>query len=109
MIILQETSSPQTIKVVPRTLQADSMVLTLEGAGTSETVNISPSIDRYFLDITEVFNIKEGNTYSVEIFNGSETIYKGLIYCTNQAIDNYSINNGEYVQNETNNDFIIID
>jgi len=36
------------------------------------------------------------------IKQGDELIYRDKVFCTNQAIGTYSVNNGEYVQNDQN-------
>ena len=107
MIILEEIGTAQTFKIIPRELVADSMVILNELTDVSETYAITPTVDRYYLVIDEVLNLKEGNFYTLEVKNGSEIVYKGKIFCTNQSISTYSVNNNEYTNVTTDNDFII--
>ena len=46
--------------------------------------------------------ISEFNTENREI------VYKDKIFCTSQNLDNYSINNGDYTQHSSNNDYITL-
>jgi hypothetical protein len=106
MIILEETGTAQTFKVVPRELVADSMVITNELTDVSETYLITPTVDRYYLVIEEVLNLKEGNFYTLTVLNSTDVVYKGKIFCTNQSISTYSVNNNEYTSYSSTNDYV---
>ena len=106
MIILEEIGTAQTFKIIPRELFADSMVILNELTDVSETYLITPTVDRYYLVIEEVLNLKEGNFYTLEVKNGSEIVYKGKIFCTNQSISTYSVNNNEYTSYSSTNDYV---
>lgn len=109
MIILRESLLSQSFKFIPRTLSADSMVITDEAENTSDTIAITPVADRYYLSVSEVLTLVEGRFYTLTVLNGTEVVYKDKIFCTNQVVKDYTINKDEYVQNETNNEFVIID
>jgi hypothetical protein len=74
------------------------MVILNELTDVSETYLITPTADRYYLVIEEVLNLKEGNFYTLEVKNGSEIVYKGKIFCTNQSTSYSSTN--DYVTYE---------
>ena len=107
MIILKEQATSQTFNIIPRYYTADSMVITNETSGEATTYAITPTVTSYYLTITDIVDLKEGNFYTLKVLNGSEIVYRDKIYCTNQVIENYTINNGEYVENTTDNDYII--
>lgn len=109
MIILLESVLSQTFKFIPRSLDADSMVIEDDAENTSVTIDITPSVDRYYLSVSEVLTLVEGRFYTLKVLNGLEVVYKDKIFCTNQTVSSYSINDNEYVQHSTNNDFVIID
>ena len=106
-MILKELLTSQTFKIVPRELAADSMTFTHEETGVITTYAITPTIDRYYLVISKIIALKENHFYKLTVYNGADVVYKGKVYCTNQTIESYSINNGEYVQSSSNNDYII--
>lgn len=106
MIVLEESTSSQTFKVIPRELDATSMVITNELTDVSVTYNINPTVDRYYLVITSTIALKENNFYKLRLLNGLDTVYLGKIYCTNQPVATYSVNNGEYTTYSSNNDYI---
>lgn len=117
MIVLKEQATSQTFKFIPRSYTADSMVIEEEGTSIDETYSITPSRVDYsdnadsegtYLQVSKIVNLKEDRFYTLKVLNGTDVIYKDRIFCTNQTVSTYSINNGEYVENSTNNDFIII-
>ena len=107
MIILKELATSQTFKVIPRTLAATSMTFTHEETGTVLTYSISPTIDRYYLSISKIVVLKDNHFYTLNILNGTDVIYTDKVFVTNQSIATYSINNGEYVQSSSNNDYVV--
>jgi len=107
MIVLQEIGTSQTFKIVPRELSADSMTFTHEETGVILTYAITPTTDRYYLSISKIVVLKENHFYKLTVYNGADVVYKDKVYCTNQTIETYSINNGEYIQNSSSNDYII--
>lgn len=109
MIILLESVLSQTFKFIPRSLDADSMIIEDDAENTSVTIDITPSVDRYYLSVSEVLTLVEGRFYTLKVLNGLDVVYKDKIFCTNQTVSSYSINDNEYVQHSTNNDFVIIE
>jgi hypothetical protein len=106
MIILQETGIAQEFKIIPRELVADSMTLTSETTGEAVTYVITPTIDRYYLVINEIVALKENNFYTIEVKNASEIVYKDKIFCTNQTVSDFSVNNNEFTTYSSDNDYI---
>ena len=106
MVILKEQSASQSFKIIPRVNDADSIIIT--GAEGSNTVAFTPTYDLYYMVIAGVFALKQGQQYTFSVMNESNIVYKGRIFCTNQAIDNYSINTNTYTETVSNNDFIIL-
>lgn len=50
----------------------------------------------------------DGHTYRMNAYDvDGNTLYRDKVICTNQSIENYSVNNGDYVANTTTNDFVI--
>jgi len=85
------------------------MLITDEIENETITVPIVSSvISSYTNSITAVFNLKESRSYMLTLKQGSEIIYRDKIYCTDNPVVNYSINEGEYVSHTSNNEFIVI-
>jgi hypothetical protein len=85
------------------------MLITDEIENKTITVPIVTSVNTgYHNYITAAFTLKEARSYLITLKQGSEIIYRDKIYCTNQAVTNYTINAGEYVSHTSNNEFIVI-
>ena len=108
MIILQESASPQTFKFIPRELEATSMVIHDEATNTDATINITPSVVDYYLEVIETLTLIKGRTYTIKVLNGTDEVFYDKLFCTNQTLGDYSISDGEYIANTTTNEFVII-
>ena len=109
MIVLSTTTNDQTFNFVPRKSQYNTMLITDEIENETITVPIvSSAINSYTNSITAAFNLKESRSYMLTLKQGSEIIYRDKIYCTDNPVVNYSINEGEYVSHTSNNEFIVI-
>lgn len=109
MIILKESVLTQTFKIIPRALQCDRIEIINSSEGTSESIDITPVVDRHFLEISAILDIKENNFYTLTAYNSEEVIFKGRIFCTNQQVKEYTINKDEYIEKQTTNNFVILD
>ena len=107
MIILKEQAGAQSLKFIPRQYKATTIVLVNEMTNVITTINADFYKDNYYLYTQTVFNLKQGNYYTLTIKNNDEVVYKDKIFCTNQVIADYTINKDEYVANVTNNDYIV--
>ena len=108
MITLKEIGTAQDIDFIPRVYQADSMVIRCEATNVSTTFAVAPTLVSYYLRITEILDLKENNFYTIKVYNGADIVYYDKIFCTNQTVTDYTINEGEYVQHSTNNEYIIL-
>lgn len=109
MVILQQSASEQSIRFIPRTSTYDGLFITDDQTNTEVQVTIASSVQGdYFDTINATFSILENHFYNLEIRNGNTVVYKDKIFCTNQAVDSYSVNEGKYTSIPSNNEFIII-
>jgi hypothetical protein len=107
MIILKEQSTAQTLKFIPRSYGADTIVLRNEITNEIQTISATFTLDSYYLSTSKIFDLKENTFYNLTIKNGVEVVYKDKVFCTNQVLKDYTVNKDEYVAHATNNDFII--
>lgn len=107
MIILKEQNTAQTFSFIPRELNATTIVLRNETTGVETTVNATFTVSSYYLTTTNILALKENTFYNLTIKNGSNIVYKDKVFCTNQNVDTYSVNQNQYVANATNNEFKI--
>jgi len=114
------TALAQTIKIIPR-VYALSVTLKLRDDSTNTTVTILPTAQKVgnYIELTNVYDLKEGHFYDLKIYNGqgavteSDIIYRDKIFCTVQSTnqlnnEHYTVNKGAYKSKSGNNDFIII-
>ena len=111
MTIIEESALAQTIKFIPRKF-------TLGNSYNISIVNESTNTEVYNQDTTEiaellyyntytaVFPVKQDIYYMLTIKDGTEVIFKDKVFSTNQAVANYTVNNNEYISNDTQNEFI---
>ena len=107
MVILSTSLLAQQIKVIPR---GSFSVLEI----TDEQTNVKTVIDLisviygdYFTTISALFELVENHNYTFELKEGDSIMFKGKIFCTNQDLVSFSVNNDKYISNSTTNEFIV--
>jgi len=111
MIILTTSASAQQLKFIPREYSADSIVITDNDTNTPVTyTGLTFATNKYYLQGNVIFNpiLVEGRFYTLKVLNGTSVVYKDNIFCTDQAISTYSINDGVYTKNTTTNEYVVI-
>jgi hypothetical protein len=108
MIILTTGTSRQELKFIPRDYVANTdIVLTDEQSNTSMLIEgYTFTKDGYYLKADISFNLVEDRFYTFNALNGSKTIYKGRIFCTDQTVSDYSINKNVYTEHQSSNEYI---
>jgi hypothetical protein len=98
MIKLLQSASAQQVSFIPRSMDAYS--ITLRNESTQVETVILPSFfkNEYYLTATTVFTLVENHFYNFTVKDISgNIIYLDKIFCTNQTADDYTINNGAYI------------
>ena len=108
MIVLTTDTTPQTFVFIPRNSSFDTVEI------TDEQTNVMVSIDTYthtegdYYDTLEAeFILVENHFYTLVIKDGATIVYRDKIFCTDQPLVTFSVNNGQYVSNSTTNEFIV--
>ncbi len=113
MIVLQKSTDSQTFSFIPRSYTSG---LTYTIKITNETTNkevfnqttTSFTANDYYNQYSNTFTLVEDTFYILEITQGSELIFRDKIFCTNQTVDSYSINNSAYTEQSVANEFIVL-
>ena len=108
MIVLKEIATAQELKFIPRVYAADKVVLIEEQTNIPVEINAAFVKESYYLVANIIFNLKQDRYYSLKVYNGSDIVYRDKIFCTNQTPISYSINNGKYVSQPSDNEYIVI-
>tara|TARA_B110000285_G_C15018873_1_gene560478 strand:- start:746 stop:1081 length:336 start_codon:yes stop_codon:yes gene_type:complete len=111
MIILTTSVNAQELKFIPREYVASSIVITDQDTNTPVTyTGVTFTIDRYYLKGDVIFSpvLIEGRFYTLKVLNGTTVVYRDMIFCTDQTISTYSINDGVYTKHETTNEYVVL-
>lgn len=84
------------------------MEITSETTRTTVSYDITATINGYYLTWTEAVTLKENVFYTLTVYNGSDIVYKGKIFCTDQPVSTFSVNNNEFVSVSSNNEYITV-
>ena len=113
MTILQSTTDSQTLNFIPREYTSGTTYIILIKDETtnkevfSSTTTTFTALDYYF-QYSSVFTLVENTMYMLEIKDGTNVVFKDKIFCTNQNVTTYSVNDNEYIKNTIANDFIVL-
>lgn len=127
------TNGTKTFNIIPRQEATNvTVTLTSETTNTSYSDSTSISQDKYYYNMACDFSttLKESSFYMLEVKDGNDIIFKDKVFCTDQIIkdlrwnsdliwnlinqdwdkspDGFSVNEGDYVEHSSNNEFIII-
>lgn len=108
MIVLTTDTEAQSFVFIPRGSTFDTVEITDDQ--TNQTVTIEDwefTEGDYYSTLEAEFSLVENHFYNLEIKNGTEIIYRDRIFCTDQPVVSFSVNNGQYVSNTTANTFIV--
>jgi hypothetical protein len=100
------TTTDKKIYFVPRAFDLSvSVVITDEETNVSTTESLTATREANYLYIIPAYTFVEGRYYTIRI-TGTNEIYRGKVYCTNQTnLEKFSVNSGEFTYYEdTDND-----
>ena len=115
MIILSTSATAQSLSVIPRSYLG-TFTMSIRDDSTNVTVDYqitSAVTSNNYLNFSNIFApvLVENHFYDIELYtdsNKTDSIYKDRIFCTDQTpVVNYSVNDGEFKSNVSNNEFII--
>lgn len=107
MIVLTTSTSNQVFKCIPRDA-FDTLEITDEQTNVTTEVDIvSQAFDGYVTSVTAAFELIENHFYTLTLKQGSDIIFKDKVFCTDQNIVKFSVNNGQYTSNTTANTYIV--
>ena len=108
MIILQETGTAQSFNFIPRSDTYNTLTITDEQTNESTNVTITTNVvGEYYNTITATFSLKEGHFYTLKLKQNTDVVFYDKVFCTNQSIPVFSVNDGQYTPKTSTNDFII--
>jgi len=108
MIVLTTSTNPQTFALIPRSGNFDSVEITDDQ--TNETIIVQVwdyTAGDYYSTLEVEVALVENHFYNLVLKDGTNIVYRDRIFCTDQPIVTFSVNNGQYVSNATTNTFIV--
>ena len=110
MKILSTSTSAQTLKIIPREYQANiDVVLRDNSTNTSTTYSVATSTSGDYMTFDLTLSLVENRFYDMTCKFGINVIYKDKIFCTDQVVADYTVNEGQYTtENSYDNDYIIL-
>lgn len=113
MIVLQKSDSSQTFSFIPRSYTSGTTYTikivneTTNTEAYNDTATSFTAVD-YYYQHSDTFTLVEDTMYTLEIKAGSELIFRDKIFCTNQTVSSYSVNNNAYTEHSQDNEFIVL-
>tara|TARA_R100000329_G_scaffold141649_1_gene124606 strand:- start:481 stop:822 length:342 start_codon:yes stop_codon:yes gene_type:complete len=113
MIVLQSSGSSQTFSFIPRSYTSgNTYTVKVNNESTNKEVfsatTTSFSAVDYYYQYSNTFTLVEDTFYTLEITEGSTLIFRDKIFCTNQTVSDFTVNQNQYTTNSTTNEFVFI-
>jgi hypothetical protein len=111
MKVLTTSTSSQELTIIPRSY-ASTITIILRDESTNEVdtySDVATTTSNGYLVFSNEYALVENRFYELTIKEGSSVIYKDKVFCTDQVIADYSVNDGVYTtENTYDNEYIII-
>ena len=109
IVLTTQNVLTQTFNCTPRTGVITDLLITDEAENVTTNVPIiSQGALSYFYQIEAIFNLTENRFYMIELKDAAgNRLLLEKAFCTDQPLQLFSVNNGQYVSHTTNNEFII--
>lgn len=107
MIVLKQTEDAQEVKFIPsRYNLANKLILTNESTNVSIEYDINCTDESFYKVFTRVLELEENHFYEANFHFIDEDInilaHKNRVFCTNQDISDFSVNDNTYVSKPSN-------
>lgn len=111
MKILTTSTDAQEMTIIPRSYPALIDIRLRDESTNTVTLieDVSTTTDKGYLIFSTAYSLTENVFYELTILSGSDVIYKDKVFCTDQVIANYTLNENEYItENTYDNDYILL-
>ena len=114
MIVLTTSSGIQNCSITPRNANLDKCIFHDEIENTyTEVVIAGFTEEAYYieieLDFTGSFQLMENRFYMMLIYDiDTNILLKEKVFCTDQPITTFNVNQGQYISNNSANNFIVL-
>jgi hypothetical protein len=107
MNVLTTSTETQQLVIVPRSTTFDELIFTDDSTNVPVEIEIDSVDDKgYYQVLNVICELTENRFYNIELFNDGEVVFRGKVFCTDQNLVNFSVNNGKYTSHATTNQYI---
>ena len=111
MKILTTSTDAQEMTIIPRSYPSLIDIRLRDESTNTVTLiqDVSANTDKGYLIFSTAYSLTENVFYELTILSGSDVIYKDKVFCTDQVIADYTLNENEYItENTYDNDYILL-
>ena len=84
------------------------MFFTDESTNVTTQIQINGTVDKVYYQRIEIeCALVENRFYNIRLLNDGELVFRGRVFCTDQSVVSFSVNNGQYTSHSTTNEFIV--
>lgn len=109
MIILRETTDAQDLNLILKGGFGDTIVIKDDETNIEVTETVEFNKESYYQTCSLVFDLKENNYYTLTVYFETDVVYNDKIFCTNQVIEDYTINKDVYNEPTTKTEYTIFE
>lgn len=111
MKILTTSAEAQEMTIIPRSYPALIDIRLRDESTNTVTLieDVATTTNKGYLIFSTAYSLTENVFYELTILSGSNVIYKDKVFCTDQVIADYTLNENEYItENTYDNDYILL-
>lgn len=111
MKILTTSTDAQQMTIIPRSYPALIDIRLRDESRNIVTLieDVATTTNKGYLIFSTAYALTENVFYELTILDGSNVIYKDKVFCTDQVIADYTVNENEYItENTYDNDYILL-
>jgi hypothetical protein len=111
MKILTTSTDAQEMTIIPRSYPALIDIRLRDESTNTVTLieDVAATTNKGYLIFSTAYSLTENVFYELTILSGSDVIYKDKVFCTDQVIADYTLNENEYItENTYDNDYILL-
>jgi hypothetical protein len=101
MKVLKESAIAQLLEFVPRSYptNVDYYIISESTSVEVEVLSHATTTSGGYLQITNTFSLVEDEFYKLSVYDSAtdRLVFRGKIFCTNQDVIDYDINDNKYI------------
>lgn len=109
MIYIRNVLGTDFFSIVPRQTTFDKLVFTSQTTGkVTEETSFTTNIGANYVSVLFASTLKDETFYTLEVFDGAVSVYRGIAFVSKQLKGLHSVNDGVYKTRQSENEYITI-